>query len=202
MPHRTKTIDPRKAPQQSRSQDTYSVILQASREVLSRAGLEGFNTNSIAKRAGVSVGSLYQYFPRKEAILTALIREMRASMRDEFKRAIRECKGQGLDASVIALIEASLNHHLDDPKLTQLLEKAEDELPLDEETHALKQDMAGLVVALLQEHQMHNPETSAFDLIALSHGITHAATQAGQNNLEDLSQRLQRAVFGYLRMLR
>jgi AcrR family transcriptional regulator len=62
----------RKAPRQARSLATVEVILAAAARVLSRESLAGFNTNRIAEVAGVSVGSLYQYFPNKDAILVAL----------------------------------------------------------------------------------------------------------------------------------
>ena len=195
---RSQSIDPRKRPTQARSEYTYDVILQASLELLARGGLEGFTTNAVAKRAGVSVGSLYQYFPNKDAILATLVREMRASMRDDFQRAVANTLDLTFEASVVALIDASLRHHLDDPDLTALLEKVEDELPLDAETQALKAEMSGLVSALLRDHGIPDAERTAFDLIALSHGITHAATQAGQDDFDDLSKRVQRAVFGYL----
>ena len=195
---RSQSIDPRKRPTQARSEYTYDVILQASLDLLARGGLEGFTTNAVARRAGVSVGSLYQYFPNKDAILATLVREMRTSMRDDFRRAVADTPGLTLEASVVALINASLRHHLDDPDLTALLEKVEDELPLDAETQALKAEMSGLVAALLRDHAIPDAERTAFDLIALSHGITHAATQAGQDDFEDLSKRVQRAVFGYL----
>lgn len=194
----SQSIDPRKTPTQARSQYTYGVILQASLDLLERVGLEGFTTNAIAKRAGVSIGSLYQYFPNKDAILATLVREMRTSMRDDFRRAVTNTLGLSLEASVVALINASLHHHLDNPNLTALLEKVEDELPLDAETYALKVEMSGLVVTLLKDHAIPDAERIAFDLIALSHGIAHAATQAGQDDFEDLSKRVQRAVFGYL----
>ena len=119
-------------------------------------------------------------------------------MRDDFQLAVTNTLGLTFEASVVALIDASLRHHLDDPDLTALLEKVEDELPLDAETQALKAEMSGLVSALLRDHGIPDAERTAFDLIALSHGITHAATQAGQDDFDDLSKRVQRAVFGYL----
>ena len=59
-------------PRQSRSQATVNVILEAAAQVLENAGEAGFNTNSIAERAGVGVASIYRYFPDKQAILLEL----------------------------------------------------------------------------------------------------------------------------------
>jgi len=61
----------RRRPRQSRSRATWDAILEAAAQVLERDGPAGFNTASVAERAGVSIGTLYQYFPDKQAILLA-----------------------------------------------------------------------------------------------------------------------------------
>lgn len=72
---------PRKSPTQSRSQDTVDVIIEAAGVVLGKYGKGGFSTNRIAKVAGVSVGSLYQYFPGKEAVFLAFLgKELKRDM--------------------------------------------------------------------------------------------------------------------------
>jgi AcrR family transcriptional regulator len=65
-------ITPRKKPQQERSSRLVDAILEAAVRVLTRDGAAGFNTIAVAERAGVSVGSLYQYFRNKESILFRL----------------------------------------------------------------------------------------------------------------------------------
>lgn len=73
MPARTKPrISLRKAPQQARSAQLVADILEAAIHVLTRDGARRFTTARVAERAGVSVGSVYQYFPNKEAILFRL----------------------------------------------------------------------------------------------------------------------------------
>jgi AcrR family transcriptional regulator len=62
----------RRKPKQARSQATYDSILEAAEQMLQREGPDGLNTNRIAERAGVSIGTLYQYFPDKAAILLAM----------------------------------------------------------------------------------------------------------------------------------
>lgn len=72
-------LKPRKAPRQARAARTIATIVEAAAQVLEGRGLEGFNTNAVAERAGVSIGSLYQYFPSKDALTVALL--MRESER-------------------------------------------------------------------------------------------------------------------------
>ena len=70
---------PRKSGQQSRARETVEAIVQASRLLVSREGLERLTTNRIAELAGVSVGSLYQYFPGKDAVVHALLERIAAN---------------------------------------------------------------------------------------------------------------------------
>jgi AcrR family transcriptional regulator len=65
-------ITSRKKPQQARSNDLVAAILEAALQVLAREGAQRFTTTRVAERAGVSVGSIYQYFPNKAAILFRL----------------------------------------------------------------------------------------------------------------------------------
>lgn len=64
---------PRKMPRQGRSTETVRAIIEATARILEQDGLGAFTTNAVAERAGVSIGSLYQYFPGKEALVGALI---------------------------------------------------------------------------------------------------------------------------------
>lgn len=64
---------PRKTPTQERSRNTVEVIVEAAARILSREGADALSTNRIAEVAGVSVGSLYQYFPNREAIVAELV---------------------------------------------------------------------------------------------------------------------------------
>ncbi len=63
----------RKLPKQERSRITVEAILEATTHILVEEGYDKANTNRIAERAGISLGSLYQYFPNKEALMTALM---------------------------------------------------------------------------------------------------------------------------------
>lgn len=79
MPRKIRT-SPRKLPQQERSKVTVDAILIAAAHILTENGYDNASTNRIAERAGVSISSLYQYFPNKEAIMTARATLMQLSL--------------------------------------------------------------------------------------------------------------------------
>jgi AcrR family transcriptional regulator len=92
----------RKTPRQRRSQATVEVILEAAAQLLERDGERGFNTNAVAERAGVSIGSLYRYFPNKQAILVALaLREKQAFGVLAARRLAGDTEGLAPDRAVI-----------------------------------------------------------------------------------------------------
>jgi AcrR family transcriptional regulator len=103
---RKRTLEVRKAPGQARSKETVNVILEASARILESDGLRGFNTNSVAAKAGVSVGSLYQYFPNKDAILLALIERFEDAAQEAINEALLSAKGQQLKPSLRLFVRA------------------------------------------------------------------------------------------------
>src|SRR6266446_11005229 len=71
----------RRIPQQARAGETVSLILEATAQILEAGGLAAFTTNAVAGRAGVSIGTLYQYFANKNALIHALAeRELQAAL--------------------------------------------------------------------------------------------------------------------------
>jgi AcrR family transcriptional regulator len=83
-----KKIAPRRAPKQERGQQRVGRILDAAAQEFARAGYEAATTNAIARRARTSVGSLYQFFPNKEAILYALADRYLAELRAVHERVL------------------------------------------------------------------------------------------------------------------
>ena len=69
------SLSPRKPPVQRRSRETLKVIHEASIQVLLSHGIHGLTTTRVAERAGVSVGSVYQYYPNKQALLAAVLQQ-------------------------------------------------------------------------------------------------------------------------------
>src|SRR5215831_5031264 len=71
----------RRTPRQVRAEETVSAILEGEAQILEAGGLAAFTTNAVAERAGVSIGTLYQYFADKQAILRAIAeRELTATL--------------------------------------------------------------------------------------------------------------------------
>jgi AcrR family transcriptional regulator len=99
----------RKNPRQARARATVDAVLEAAAQLLERDGEAGFNTNAVAERAGVSIGTLYRYFPDKRAILLALARrEMAAHNALVAERAGSDVAEDGL-APDRAMIRAFLH---------------------------------------------------------------------------------------------
>jgi AcrR family transcriptional regulator len=81
---------PKKLPRQQRSRTTFDAIVEACARLLAERGLAGVTTNAIAERAGVSIGSLYEFFPNREAILAVLTERRLAALRADVERAIED----------------------------------------------------------------------------------------------------------------
>ncbi|MBN3819935.1 helix-turn-helix transcriptional regulator, partial [Paraburkholderia sp. Se-20369] len=80
-------IAPRKSPRQRRSTATVDAIVEAAAQILERDGLDGYTTNAVAAQAGVSIGSLYQYFPNRDALTATLAARESAVLLDDVARA-------------------------------------------------------------------------------------------------------------------
>ena len=79
------SLNARKTPAQKRSVATVAAILEAAARILETEGFDAYSTNAVAARAGVSIGSLYQYFPGKDAITRALISQGEAELLADIK---------------------------------------------------------------------------------------------------------------------
>ena len=101
-------LEPRKTPVQARSAASVEAILEATVQVLLSVGKERLTTTRVASRAGVSVGTLYQYFPNKSALLKAALKRHLDEVTDEVERVCREQKGATLRQMATALITAFL----------------------------------------------------------------------------------------------
>ena len=94
----------RKWPRQPRAVTTVDSVLEAATHILSEVGLAGFNTNAVARRARVSIGSLYQYFPNNEAITTALILRAHHEIVAGLRRIVMETEGLPVKLAITAMV--------------------------------------------------------------------------------------------------
>jgi AcrR family transcriptional regulator len=101
-------LEPRKSPVQARSTASVDAILEATVQVLLDVGKERLTTTRVASRAGVSVGTLYQYFPNKSSLLQAALRRHMDGVAAAVEQACREQKGNSLESMATALVDAFL----------------------------------------------------------------------------------------------
>ena len=113
--------EPRKSPVQARSTASVDAILKATVQVLLRVGKEKLTTTRVAARAGVSVGTLYQYFPNKSALLRAALRLHVEEIHAEVGRVCVVQRGQPVEQMAEALAEAFLAVKMRDPKKSRAL---------------------------------------------------------------------------------
>lgn len=142
MPSKEPAVSVRKKPIQDRSRATVEAITLAAVHILDERGLDGFNTNAIARRAGVSIGSLYQYFPNKTAIIGVLIEQQSQSLLRAFERAARARE----PAEVLsAMIHAYLAQVLETPRASRIIEAERIRLPTDSKVRGYRRAMLALV---------------------------------------------------------
>lgn len=97
---------PRKRPRQTRSKATVDSILEATARVLIAQGFDGLTTNGVAEAAGVSIGSLYQYFPNKHAVLAELARRLERRTEVALSALLETATDLPLDEVVARAVDA------------------------------------------------------------------------------------------------
>ena len=191
---------PRKQPSQARARHTVDAIVEAAARILEEQGHGGFNTNAVAERAGVSIGTLYQYFPDKDALLGALIGRETARSLAEVESAARAPSGsEALDA----VIRAAVGHQVRRPRLARLLDFEESRLPLDADTQAVRASFAAILGSILTRADLPRQEDLTVvtaDVAAILRGMVDAAGEREETDQHALAKRVRRAVLGYLTM--
>lgn len=169
-----RALRPRKKPTQARSKATVDAIVVAAAQVLQSKGYAGATTDRIAERAGVSVGSLYQYFPNKDALIVALaerhIDEGFTLVRELLMEARR--KPSTIDGLLRRFVDALFAFHESEPRLHRVLFE---EVPLPSsvrsELRRREHAFATEVRALLEAF----PEVEVRDAAVTAHILVHTA---------------------------
>lgn len=165
-----KKLTTRKQPRQERSVATVQAILQAATYILAKRGWAAFTTNDVARRAGVNIASLYQYFPNKESIVAEL---QRRHVQELSKRWPEVTPGLSLAESLRVMLEAVVQEHRVNPALHRVFA---DELPRSSRVESLRgeaqQQWADRVTQLMR---VPDPELSAFITRVAVHAVVHEA---------------------------
>ena len=138
----------RKLPQQERSRIAVAAILEATTRILTEEGYEKANTNRIAERAGVSIGSLYQYFPNKESLITALMVQHSDEIITLVESKLTDCYDEPVEIVIPEIVKAVIAAHAINPKLHQVLNE---EIPQSERSQQM-QKAEGKIVELLRSY--------------------------------------------------
>lgn len=197
--HRAGTsLAPRKKPLQARSAATVQAILEAAAHILDTDGLTACSTNAVALKAGVSIGSLYQYFPSRDAITKALILAQTTALLEEVEAIDTR---QGGRAALRQLVGVAIAQQLDRPALARILDVEEQRLPIEPDLQSyaarLHAAMRGILAQPDMPHDAQQPEVAA-DVLAIIRGLVDAAGGRGESKSESVARRVLRAVFGYL----
>ncbi|WP_424981902.1 TetR/AcrR family transcriptional regulator [Maritalea sp. S77] len=190
---------PRKQPRQARARATVNAILQASTRILQTHGLEKLNTNHIAEVAGVSVGTLYQYFPSKDAILIELIRQKRSQLHDALADAAAQTAELTLEQALDNLLRVTIAHQLRWPMVGRTLDYAESFLPLADESLAFKRGLTEIISTMLVKFAVPNAEMVARDLIFALNGLIEGILATQNADADQIFARAQILAHGYIK---
>jgi len=195
-------IHPRKTPRQARSQATVEAILAAATRVLSRESLAGFNTNRVAEVAGVSVGSLYQYFPNKAALVVALIDRDHCALADALEGLLASPAPASLHDTLQALAKLLIEQQYGDPVYAAAIDHEERRLPTGTHVQSADVRFAAVTQSLIARHRREIakalPAGAPRDLLVIARAMVEADSESARKPPEDLQDRIVRALEGYL----
>lgn len=194
MPH----FGPRKQPRQARSSDTVEVILESAARILETEGLERVTTNRVAENAGVSVGSLYQYFPNKQSILAELVRREQRVLLADVTALCSDVDRHGIEEFTRRLVKIGMKHQFGRLRLASELEHVEAVLPLQKGAQDLTNQIIVRIGEALEQMAPHADDRTARDIVAICQGMADMASTAGETDLQSIEDRILKAVFGYL----
>jgi AcrR family transcriptional regulator len=117
------SIEPRKEPVQRRARETVDAILTATERIVREQDFERVTTNEVARRAGVSVGSLYQYFPCKQALIMAVAERREAEIARLVDDALCRAASMPLREAVRVVVATTLEAHVADRALHHAVSK-------------------------------------------------------------------------------
>jgi AcrR family transcriptional regulator len=195
---------PRKEPRQARSQATVDAILTATARVLVKHGYDHASTNRIAEAAGVSVGSLYQYFPTKEALVAALIDRHMSEMTALLETSIDVLRDAPIPVATRALVKLMLKAHAQDPKLHKIFTEQVPRIGRMNRLHEVERQIGDrlrvFVEAHMDELRIKNVDLGIFIVVSVVEALTHMTVvdQPGRFDEEELVDEITSLVVRYV----
>ncbi|RYE02809.1 MAG: TetR/AcrR family transcriptional regulator [Sphingomonadales bacterium] len=196
-------LQPRKAPRQKRSAVTIDAIHTATIQVLLKEGVSRLTTTRVAERAGVSVGTMYQYYPHKQALLFAIVERQLQSITSAMLAAAERLEGRDLASVAEGLAIAWLDAKTADRVASLAIYSIAAEFDLGEVMERTMRQMTAVIAGLLAaapDSRIANPDDAAFMLAAMLGGSVRVVmeAQASDENLDRLRRELPRACQAYL----
>jgi AcrR family transcriptional regulator len=188
MPRRPAT-SPRKNASQERSKATVDTLLAATARVLVREGYDHASTNKIAAAAGVSVGSLYQYFPSKEALVAAVIERHIGEMMGVVRESLVRVAMMPLQDAARELVRVMIDAHRIEPKLHRVLVEQIPRVGNMEQIERVDEEAMQLVKIYLEAHRdeigVDDLDMAAFLAVSSVEAMTHVAVLRRPELLSD-----------------
>ena len=180
---------PRKEASQERSKATVDALLAATARVLVKDGYDRASTNKVAEAAGVSIGSLYQYFPSKEALVAAVIERHIAEMMDVVRNSLVRVALLPIEEAARELVRVMIDAHRIEPKLHRVLVEQIPRVGNLEQIESVDDEAIALVRAYLEAHKdeidVVDLDLAAFVAVTSVEALTHAAVLRRPALLDD-----------------
>ena len=198
-------LKPRKSPVQARSSASVEAILDATLQVLLRVGKERLTTTRVAMRAGVSVGTLYQYFPNKSALLQAALRRHLEHTRDAVAEVVGSLKGAPVEEMMATVAGAFLAAKMREPKTGVALYAVSADVDGFSIARELSDELQTMVVALLKtaKERVAEPEAVASVLLGAIGGVSRRLVESKdpEGSYPAFRRELDAVVRGYARQV-
>ncbi len=199
---------PRKSASQERSRSTVDALLEATTRILIKEGYDRASTNRIAEVAGVSIGSLYQYFPSKEALVAAVVDRHTQELSEVTRSALIKMAARPIEVAAREFVSVAIDAHRVNPKLHGVLAEQIPRVGRLENIEANVRDGYTLVRGYLEAHRdeidVADLDLAAFVVVTVVEALTHAAVLRRPDVLADKKARqfvddVTRLVVRYLR---
>lgn len=182
-------FSPRKRPQQERSRRTWRAIVDAAADLLVEEGYHNLTTDDIAEAADVSVGSVYQYFPNKEAVVLSVVQDFLDRQYEILTSGLDDVWDEDLGAAVRQLVENMIEAKRDQPELSEALLEQLPPIGQHDIRHELHDRSGALIRDALRERpeplRPDDLELAARILITATHGIFQDAVTGRRELLDD-----------------